>query len=220
MPQSFADLKERFREWMDSHSGEYDAFEAGMNRRDDAGYQMVLAVAMGLAPEYAHIVNKRVNRGPGGDIADIERLFAENGLAEAMTDDLGGGLTANLLGDFEDIRKESIVPAMLCWLYFGQSFERMVERGEELRRNPEIPYHEKMLITQTIKLLVDKSIELELRMRDDWAKHHSWMKLADSDDALGWALAPQEQPAEKKKPGRPSTASPLAQMFTPPLPKN
>jgi hypothetical protein len=161
---NFDTFKQHLQEWMDCHSGEYDVFEAGMNRRDDAGYQMILAVAIGLAPEYEKIVSRRVNRGLGEDVSEIERLFTERNLAETLTGDgFGSDLTANLLSDFEDIRKKSIVPVMLCWLYFGQSFERMVERGEELRRNPEIPYHEKMLIVQSIKMLVEQSIELQTR---------------------------------------------------------
>jgi hypothetical protein len=209
-PHDFDTFKQRLREWKDSHSGEYDVFEVGMNRRDDMGYQMILAMAMGLAPEYEKIVSRRVNRGPDDDNSEIERLFTESNLADTLTgSEFGSDITANLLGDFEDIRKESIVPAMLCWLYFGQSFERMVERGEELRRNPEIPYHEKMLIAQTIKMLVDKSIELGLRTKEDWIKHHSLMKLADSDDIFDLALAP-----DKKKPGRPSTAGGLSEMFS------
>jgi hypothetical protein len=90
----------------------------------------------------------------------------------------------------------------------------MVERGEELRRNPEIPYHEKMLIVQMIQMLVDQSVELGLRTKDDRAKHHKLMKQADSEDALGVALAADEQPDEKRKPGRPSTAGSLTEMFS------
>ena len=41
--QDFDNFKQRLREWMGSHPAEYDAFEAEMNRKDDAGYQMVLA---------------------------------------------------------------------------------------------------------------------------------------------------------------------------------
>ena len=215
-------FKGRLREWMDSHAGEYDAFVAGMNRRDDFGYQTILTIAIGLAPEYEAIVNRRVNRGPDGDItADIETLFAGKGLAEALTGDgLGSHLADVLPGDFPDIAKAALVPAMLSWLYFGQSFERMVERGEELRRSPEIPYHEKMLIIQMIQMLVDQSVELGLCTKKDWAQQHKWMKLADSnEDALGMALADDEQddeqtdeqPDEKRKPGRPSTAGVLAE---------
>ena len=88
---------------------------------------MVLAQAITLVPEYQKVVSKRINRGPEEDILDIEQFFAENILSE------------KLIAEFDKVSEETIVPAMLSWLYFGQSCERMVERGEELRRNPEIP---------------------------------------------------------------------------------
>jgi hypothetical protein len=57
---------------------------------------------MGLAPEYEAIVNRRINRGPDdSDISDIETLFVENGLAEALTGDgLGRHLADVLPGEF------------------------------------------------------------------------------------------------------------------------
>jgi hypothetical protein len=70
-----------------------------------------------------------------------------------------------------------------------------------------------MAIPLIIKMLVRKSIKLGLRTKEDWEKHHSSMRLADSEDALDWAMSPDE-PAEKKKRGRPSTAMPLPEMFT------
>lgn len=197
--QDFDNFKQQLREWMESHPTEYDWFEAEMNRKDDGGYQMVLAQAIALVPEYQKIINKRTNQGPKEDIADIQQFFAENNLAEA------------LIGEFDKASQETIVPAMLCWLYFGQSFERMVERGEELRKNPEIPYHQRMAIPQIIKMLVDTSVELGLRTKEDWKKQHSAMCLADSEDALEWAMT---EPAEKRKRGRPSTAMPLPEIFT------
>ena len=43
------------------------------------------------------------------------------------------------------------LPAMLCWLYFGKSFERMVERCEELRRSPDLGFLQKMTMSATIE---------------------------------------------------------------------
>jgi hypothetical protein len=60
------------------------------------------------------------------DISDIEDLFTENKLAQT------------LLNESENPDENAIIPAMLYWLYFGQSFERMVEKGEELCRMPDI----------------------------------------------------------------------------------
>ena len=197
--QDFDDFKQRLREWMESHPAEYDWFEAEMNRKDDAGYQMVFMQAVALVPEYQQIISKRVNRGPEEDISDIEQFFTENKLAE------------KLIAEFDKAPEETIVPAMLCWLYFGQSFERMVERGEELHRNREIPFHQRMAIPLMIKMLVRKSIKLGLRTKEDWKKQHSAMRLADNEDVLEWAM---NKPAEKKKRGRPSTAMSLPEMFT------
>ena len=58
----FDSFKQMLREWMESHPAEYDWFEVEMNRKDDAGYQMVLAQAMVLVPEYREVVSKRTNR--------------------------------------------------------------------------------------------------------------------------------------------------------------
>lgn len=205
--QDFDNFKQWLREWMESHPAEYDWFEAEMNRKDDAGYQMVLMQAVTLVPEYQAVIAKRTNRGPEEDISNIEQLFTESKLAE------------KLIAEFDKAHEETVVPAMLCWLYFGQSFERMVERGEELRRNPEIPYHQRMAIPQIIKLLVDKSIELGLRTKEDWNKQHLAMRLADSEDGLHWAMNTDEKPEEKKKPGRPSGVKPLSEMFTDAVPE-
>lgn len=197
--QDFDNFKQRLREWMESHPAEYDWFEAEMNRKDDAGYQMVLMQAVALVPEYQKIISKRVNRGPEEDISDIEQFFMENKLA------------AKLIAEFDKAPENTIVPAMLCWLYLGQSFERMVERGEELRRNPEIPFHQRMGIPLIIHLLVQRSVKLGLRTKEDWKKQRSAMRLADTKDTLEWAM---NKPAEKRKPGRPSTAMSLPEMFT------
>ena len=197
--QDFDNFKQMLREWMEAHPTEYDWFEAEMNRKDDAGYQMVLAQAIALVPEYQKIISKRINRGPEEDIADVEQFFAENKLAE------------KLIAEFDKAQEETIVPAMLCWLYFGQSFERMVERGEELRRNPEIPFHQRMALPLMIKILVKRSVKLGLRTKEDWKKQNAAMRLADSGDALERAV---NEPAEKRKRGRPSTAMPLSDMFT------
>lgn len=99
--QDFENFKHRIREWMEAHTEDYDWFEAEMNRKDDAGYQMVLAQAIALVPEYQKKIAKRINRGPEKDISDIEQFFTENKLAE------------KLIAEFNKVQSETIVPAML-----------------------------------------------------------------------------------------------------------
>ena len=198
--QEFDNFKQRIKDWMDSHPEEYDCFEEEMNRKDNSGYQKILTMAFTLIPKYQKDIQKRANQGFYIDISDIETLFSESNLAKT------------LISEFNDVTENSIVPAMLSWLYFGQSFERMVERGEELRCNPESGYVDRLFITSTIKMLISKSISLGLRTKADWEKHNELMKLANSKDVLDWAI--KGDPNEKKKSGRKSDKQTLPEMLS------
>ena len=170
--QDFNNFKLRLQEWKETHSEEYDMFEEEMNSRDAVGYQKIMGLAVTLVPAYQKLIKQKANLGTFDDISDIENLFKENKLAQT------------LINEFENSDKNSIVPAMLYWLYFGQSFERMVEKGEELRKTPNISYLNKFFIKSTIDFLRNKSIKLGLRTKADWEKHHRLMKEVDNNEAL------------------------------------
>jgi hypothetical protein len=173
MPQQdFDNFKQRLIDRKETHSDEYDLFEEEMNSKDGVGYQRILSLTITLVPAYQKLITQKTNQGIVEDITDIENLFTENKLAQ------------NLLYEFEDTDKNSIIPAILYWLYFGKSFERMVEKGEELRKAPDITYVQKFFIASTIKILRNKSISLGLRTKADWEKHHLLMKEADNNEIL------------------------------------
>ena len=171
--QDFNNFKLRLQEWKETHSEEYDLFEEEMNSRDAVGYQKIMSLAITLVPAYQKLIKQKANQGTFDDISDIENLFTENKLAQI------------LINEFENPDKNSIIPAMLYWLYFGQSFERMVEKGEELRKTPGISYINKFLIQSTINILRKKSISLGLRTKADWKKHHQLMTEVDSNEIMG-----------------------------------
>jgi len=170
--QDFDNFKQRLKDWKETHSEKYELFEEEMNSRDAVGYQKILNLAITLVPTYKKLINQKANQGAFNDISDIENLFADNQLAQTLLD------------EFENANKNSIVPVMLYWLYFGQSFERMVEKGEELRRMPDISYIKKFLIKSTIRLLRNKSVSLGLRTKADWEEHYQLMKEVDSNETL------------------------------------
>jgi hypothetical protein len=173
MPQpDFDTFKLRLQEWKETHSEEYDLFVEDMNSRDTIGYQKIMSLAISLVPAYQKLINQKANQGTFDDISDIETLFTENKLAQT------------LINEFEKSDKNSIIPAMLYWLYSSQSFERMVEKGEELRRTPHISYVNKFVIKSTIDFLRNKSIKLGLRTKADWEEHHRLMKEVDNSDIL------------------------------------
>ena len=189
---------------MDTHPDEYAAFEEAINARDYAGCQLVIFQAMALIPRYRQLMADKANEGLFEHVDEIEQA--------AQQHDLAGKIR-----ECEQPGKDSTLPAMLCWLYFGKSFERMVERCEELRRSSDLGFLQKMTMSATIKLLISRSIKLELRTKQDWDTHRAAMRLAESDRVLEWAAGtlPAEDAGEKRKPGRPSTTKSLMDMFSP-----
>lgn len=119
-------FKAKLREWMETHPEEYAAFEESMNTRDMAGCQAVLLQAIALIPQYRKLAAAKANEGLFDHVDEIEQAAQDNDLAR------------KLIGECEQPVAGSPVPAMLCWLYFGKSFERMVEHCEELRRSPDL----------------------------------------------------------------------------------
>ena len=203
--QEYEAFKAKLREWMNTHPDEYAAFEEAMNARDYAGCQLVMFQAMSLIPRYRHLMSDKANEGLFEHVDEIEQAAQQHDLA------------GKIIRECEQPGKDSTLPAMLCWLYFGKSFERMVERCEELRRSPDLGFLQKMTMSATIKLLISRSIKLELRTKQDWDAHREAMRLAESDRVLEWAAGtlPAEDAGEKRKPGRPSTTKSLMDMFSP-----
>ena len=139
-------FKAKLREWMEAHPEEYAAFEESMNTRDMAGCQAVLLQAIALIPQYRKLAAAKANEGLFDHVNEIEQAAQDNDLAR------------KLIGECEQPVAGSPVPAMLYWLYFGKSFERMVEYCEELRRSPDLGYFQKIAMSATIRLLIARSI--------------------------------------------------------------
>ena len=123
--QEYEAFKAKLREWMNTHPDEYAAFEEAMNARDYAGCQSVIFQAMSLIPRYRRLMSDKANEGLFEHVDEIEQAARQHDLA------------GKIIRECEQPGKDSTLPAMLCWLYFGKSFERMVERCEELRRSPD-----------------------------------------------------------------------------------
>ncbi len=198
--QEYDNFKQKIKEWMDSHPEEYDCFEEEMNRKDNEGYQQILMMAFMIAPQFKGMIRKINNQGLYDDISNIKDLFENNNLAEF------------LISEFDNTSEKSIIPAMLSWLYFGKSFERMVEKGEEIRKSHELTYVEKETILSTIQMVINSSINLGFRTKSDWNEHLKIMHIVDGDNLVDWAI--QNIPDEKKKVGRKPNKQTLPEMLS------
>ncbi len=174
--QEYEAFKAKLREWMDTHLEEYAAFEEAMNARDYAGCQSVIFQAMSLIPWYRRLMS---DKKPMKDCSSMS--MRSNRRPDNTT------LPARSSGSANSPARIPRFPAMLCWLYFGKSFERMVERCAAAP--PDLGFLQKMTMSATIRLLISRSIKLELRTKQDWDAHREAMRLAESDRVLEWARA-------------------------------
>lgn len=171
--QEYDAFREQMKQWMLDNSDIYDEFEEMMNSQSDMGVQQIMAQAMTLIPEYGKLISKKINSGNADDVADVEAAFEKANLAEEFVSQFG---------------KASTVPAMICWLFFGRSYETMVENLERIVKDPTQNQSDRLFATQTIKLVIEQSIISGIRTAEDWSKYGDLRNIADNHNALEWAL--------------------------------
>lgn len=139
--KEFERFRQEIRSWMDSHPDEYDAFVEEMNGKSFMGIQRVYMLAMRLAPQLMAKARRELH-------GDLNRTEPDGSIFTA--DDT---LAQQLVSEFRNTEKFSIVPAVLSWLYYGRCYETMVERLEGLIEESGNRVH-KWLCGFMIKLLM------------------------------------------------------------------
>ena len=144
--QEYDNFKRLIKEWLDNHPDEYADFVEEMNDKKFKGFFKVFKIATKLAPKYKEAARKRIGDDRTPDFEELENILLHSDLAE------------KIVNEFHNPNKKSIVPAMLAWLYYGRSYECMVEQGEELTQRKDIPKLYKWLISGMVKFIIRKSI--------------------------------------------------------------
>lgn len=152
------------KEWLDTHREEYCAFAEELNKRDRTGFQQIFLYAQSIAPAYADAVKSRMadNRDEGFD--ELEKLL----------EDADIGMT--ILRDFQSENPNSIAPAMLAWLYFGNSWELMVSYNEEIIQNKDSGFFNRLMARAMIYFIIRRSIRNEHRTKEDWEQFRKIQK--------------------------------------------
>ncbi len=103
---------------------------------------------------------------------------------------------------------------MICWLFFGRSFETMVENLERIVKDPAQNQSDKLFATQAIKLVIEQSIISGIRTTEDWSKYGNLRDIANNNNALEWTLSNLEEQEEEVVPlHRPEQLSALESMI-------
>lgn len=158
MKESFEDFKHLIKEWLDAYPKEYGSFIEEMNCKNSVGFQKVFMLVIKYVLKYKDEVKKRMFNDTVRNFSSLENTSTNSDLAE------------RLVHEFHNTDRKSIVPAMLAWLYFGRSYECMVEHGEALIQNSKTNRLHKWLLSLMVKYIIHRSTSLGERTKKDWKR--------------------------------------------------
>ena len=179
--QEYDNFKRLIKEWLDSHPNEYADFVEEMNDKKFKGFFKVFNVATRLVPKYRQVADKRISDERNPDFEKLENILLESNLAE------------KIVSEFHNPNKKSIVPAMLAWLYYGRSYECMVEQGEELTKRKDIGKLYKWLVSCMVKFIIRKSISTGMRTKEDWLNFRKQQKAIEENTLIEWSIEDEEE---------------------------
>ena len=179
--QEYDNFKRLIKEWLDSHPNEYADFVEEMNDKKFKGFFKVFNVATRLVPKYRQVADKRISDERNPDFEKLENILLESNLAE------------KIVSEFHNPNKRSIVPAMLAWLYYGRSYEGMVEQGEELTKRKDIGKLYKWLVSCMVKFIIRKSISTGMRTKEDWLNFRKQQKAIEENTLIEWSIEDEEE---------------------------
>ena len=179
--QEYDNSKRLIKEWLDSHPNEYADFVEEMNDKKFKGFFKVFNVATRLVPKYRQVADKRISDERNPDFEKLENILLESNLAE------------KIVSEFHNPNKRSIVPAMLAWLYYGRSYECMVEQGEELTKRKDIGKLYKWLVSCMVKFIIRKSISTGMRTKEDWLNFRKQQKAIEENTLIEWSIEDEEE---------------------------
>ena len=209
MKGSFEDFKQLIKEWLDAHPKEYGSFVEEMNRTNSAGFQKVFMLVVRLVPKYKDAVKKRMSDDTLKDFSSLESILTNSNLAE------------NLVNEFQNTDKHSIVPAMLAWLYYGRSYECMVEQGESLIHNNKTNRVHRWILSLLVKYIIHKSISSGERTKEDWEEFRLYKHSLSTDTVIESTLdkaitfGDNKNTGTNKKRGRPKDERNLKELLKP-----
>ncbi|WP_290539936.1 DUF6043 family protein [Alistipes sp.] len=174
--QEYDNFKRLIKEWLDSHPDEYAAFVREINDKNFKGFFKIFNTATRLVPKYRQVIGKRICDERHHDFEELETLILQSDLA------------AKIIGEFQTSSPKSIIPAMIAWLYYGRSYECMVEQGEQLIRREDISGLYRWLVSHMIRYIIKKSISSGMRTQEEWADFRRQQRAIEENRLVEWSI--------------------------------
>lgn len=200
---TYEQFKADILQWKDAHREEYTRFAKMMADGNEVQYLAVCRAIFRQLPG----IKKEWQMSWCDDSTDgfrnISLHFKENAvpgqivqLCRKQREDDAAPPPSSFWGRMKYIFRQSLrkrcvtlsAPLVLSWLYYGKSFEAMVDMVSRQARHPKAGNAEKMGCSIVVRQIIEVSIKNGFRTQEDWDRHFT-MKVAIEKGGIGeWAL--------------------------------
>lgn len=202
--ERFEDFKADVRKWKNEHREEYNRFAQMMAGCDEQGFFLFYRTVAKQMPQLVRQWEMVYNDDTSPDkFTGIYVLFKEQAVPQQIvglygrerntvyTDSATPSLwqrTKRLFGWRSEPRVRISAPLVLSWLFFGRSFETMVQMLEKQAKRPEAALPDIQTCGYVSKLVIQTSIKGRYRTCEDWARFFAGQNAARSGHLGEWAL--------------------------------
>lgn len=197
-------LKAALLKWKESHEVEYNVFARAMRSGDATCYMRFYRSIILMLPKFRKRWKQDWDSDSLENFDDITVLVQESDLPGEIVDlclsnddgtlpDSGQSdsimdMIRKLFGMKPKPKVRLSLPLVMCWLYFGKSFESMVEMLNGQLRSKEADAMDREKCSMAVKAVIKASISGGYRTHQDWDRYFERQQAIDSGNAGQWAM--------------------------------
>lgn len=199
---------ERFKtallKWKEAHESEYDTFARAMRSGDASCYMRFYRSIILMMPKFRRKWKRDWDSDSLDNFDDITVLIKESDLPGEIVDlclsnndgtlpDSGQSdsimdMFRKLFGMKPKPKVRLSLPLVMCWLYFGKSFESMVEMLNGQLRSKEADAMDREKCSMAVKAVIKASLSGGYRTQQDWDRYFERQQAIYSGNAGRWAM--------------------------------
>ena len=201
--QTYEQFKADILQWKDAHREEYRRFAKMMADGNEMQYLAVCRAIFKQLPGIRREWQQSWCDDSTDGFRNIGLHFKKNAvpgqiveLYRKQREEDAAPLPTTFWGRMKYIFRQSVrkhrvtlsAPLVLSWLYYGKSFEAMVDMVSRQAGHPKAGNAERMGCSIVVKQIIEVSIKNGFRTQEDWDRHLAMKSAIEKGGIVEWAL--------------------------------
>lgn len=191
--------------WKNSHREEYNRFARLMTNGDERQYLAICRAIFKQLPKVKAEWELCWNDDSVENFDNISQLFSEESVPEQIVEafqkqreenNSSDGISSSVWSKVKSFfrsksKRHGIIlsaPLVLSWLYYGKSFEAMVDMVSRQVRNPKADNADRQSCSWVAKQIIQVSIKNGFRTQADWDSYFAMNDAIEKGNIGEWAL--------------------------------